>query len=353
MQSLHRFPWAASLTLCLCVQVLSAQTSPVVLRTPHGNATADAFTIRTMGTIAFPEVHIFNAAGRVTGAALGRAAVPGVHPPGFYPADVSNPGNGPTVESWQASPIYINNPPSVWGNVAGFLRDLGGSNMAHVVDQYTNANQSRRYMLGTQYQTVGYPISTPGIPTATSQTLLIQDIVNLAYAGGSAGGTGYGHIYHIFIPPGVDMCLVAPKAPTECYSPDNLSTWFFCAFHGSIDFPDIGHVLFSVEPYQNVNGCNVPPGTPNGQLDDSTDNVLSHESFEAISDPDGTAWWVQAGTIVNGAEIGDNCIRFAYFPQFKSLFWDYGVVKLSGHPYTIQPEYSNGVHGCAYGPPGD
>jgi hypothetical protein len=164
-----------------------------------------------------------------------------------------------------------------------------------------------------------------------------------------AGGSGYGHIYHIFIPPGVDMCLVSPSA-TQCYSPDNPSTWYFCAFHGSIDFSDVGHVLFSVEPYQNVPGCSVPPGSPNGQLKDSTDNVLSHESFEAISDPDGDAWWVQAGTVLNGEEIGDNCIRSAYFPQWNSYFWDYGVVRLKGHPYTIQPEYSNEVHGCAYGP---
>ena len=350
MRSPHRFPWAASFALCLCVQVISAQNSSVVpLKTPANNPSAQGITIRTTGTIANPEARTFTSS-RNANVASSRRAVPGVPFPGFYPGDVSNPGDGPTVESWKAHPIYINNPPSVWGNVAGFLNDLGSSNMVHLMDQYTDAFQSHRYTLGTQYGTVGYPISTPGIPTATSHTLLVQDIVNLAYAGGSAGGTGYGHIYHIFIPPGVDMCLVSPNA-TQCYSPDNPSTWIFCAFHGSIDFPDIGHVLVSVEPYQNVNGCSVPPGTPNGQLADSTDNALSHESFEAISDPDGDAWWVHAGTALNGAEIGDSCTRFAYFSQFKNYYWDYGVVNLSGQPYTIQPEYSNEMHGCAYGPP--
>lgn len=351
MQLPHRSHWAASFALCLCVQFLHAQTSPLVpLKAPTRSPDAQDFTIRTMGTIATPEVHTFNSVGRVNPASSGRAAVPGISTPGFYPGDVSNPNDGPTVESWQAHPIYINNSPSVWGNVAGFLTDLGNSQMIHVIDQYTDAHASHRYMLGAQYETFGYPISTPGIPTATSQTLLVQDIINLAYAGGSLAGTGYGHVYHIFIPPGVDMCLVYPGI-TECYSPDNPSTFSFCAFHGSIDFSDIGHVLFSVEPYQNVAGCSVPPGTPNGQLSDSTNNTLSHESFEAISDPDGTAWWVQAGTALNGEEIGDNCIRFAYFPQFSSYFWDYGVVNLAGQSYTIQPEYSNALHGCAYGPP--
>jgi hypothetical protein len=353
MQLPLRFTWAASLALCLCAQVLSAQSTPVVpLKAPGAAHTAQNLTLRTMGTINAPEVHTFTAAGRVQPATLASPERPGIPDPAFYPGDVSNPGNGPTVESWKAHPVYINNPPSVWGDVAGFLHDLGRSNMVHVIDQYTGAYGDHRYTLGTQYETSGYPITTPGVPTATSQTLLIQDILNLAYAGASLGGTGYGHIYHIFIPPGVDMCLVYPGL-NECYSPDNPSTWYFCAFHGSVDFSDIGHVLFSVEPYQNVNGCSVPPGSPNGQLQDSTDNVLSHESFEAISDPDGNAWWVQSGTVLEGEEIGDNCVRSLYYPQFNNYFWDYGVVRLNGHPYNIQPEYSNGVHGCAYGPPND
>jgi len=30
---------------------------------------------------------------------------------------------------------------------------------------------------------------------------------------------------------------------------------FFCGYHSSADFKDIGHVLYTVEPYQNVSGC--------------------------------------------------------------------------------------------------
>jgi hypothetical protein len=37
-----------------------------------------------------------------------------------------------------------------------------------------------------------------------------------------------------------------------CYSPDNLSSFFFCTYHGSAGFTDIGHVLYSVEPFQDV-----------------------------------------------------------------------------------------------------
>lgn len=115
-----------------------------------------------------------------------------------------------------------------------------------------------------------------------------DDILAIVHAGGNAFGTGYDQIYHVFIPPGVDVCITGTN---QCYSPDNPSTFFFCAYHSSVTFSDIGHTLFTVEPYQNVAGCSVAPGSPNGALVDSTSNLLSRELFETISDPDGTAWW--------------------------------------------------------------
>jgi len=48
------------------------------------------------------------------------------------------------------------------------------------------------------------------------------------------------------------------------------------------DFNDIGHTLYSVEPYQGINGCRVPSGC----LADSSNSKLSHEYFEIIFDPD-------------------------------------------------------------------
>lgn len=108
------------------------------------------------------------------------------------------------------------------------------------------------------------------------------------HAVASKEGSGYGHIYHVFLPPGQDECFSHPSK--VCYSPDDPKTFVFCAYHSSVQFKDIGHVLYSVEPFQDVPGCSVRPGTPNGQLADSTNNSLSHELFETISDPDGNTW---------------------------------------------------------------
>jgi hypothetical protein len=76
-------------------------------------------------------------------------------------------------------------------------------------------------------------------------------------------------------------------------------------------------------------------------LIDSTDDVLSHETFETITDPDIDAWLNDLSLDLYGAEIGDECQDFDF---------GYGLVSLNGKNYEIQPEYSNSQHGCAYSP---
>jgi hypothetical protein len=275
--------------------------------------------------------------------------IPAISKPGFYPDDVNNPGRNPAVVTTEHHPIYVNNMPSHWGDVSSFLTDLGKSDFIHVLDQYVDSSADNRYTLGTSFISPNYPIPA-------NHTLTIVDVARLVHAAASIKGNGFGNFYHVFLPKGVDMCLPPPfaGAPAACYSPDNPSTFVFCAFHGAFVFRDLGEVIFSLEPYQDVNGCNVPPsGTANNQLVDSTDNVLSHEVFEGLSDPDGREWWVHAFTVVNGNEIGDLCIRFGFFKQFNNYYWLYGHVKLNGHNYTVQPEYSNQFHGCSYLPASD
>jgi hypothetical protein len=279
------------------------------------------------------------------GLAVSDLSIPAVPSPGFYPDDVSNPGDGPVIVSTKFHPIYVNRQPSHWGNVGEFLTDLGASSFIHVLDQYIGSSASNRYKLGASFSAV-YTIPE-------NHTLGMDDILALVHAGAAVNGNGYGHLYHIFLPKGVDMCMTpgTPTSPPECYSPDNPSTFYFCGFHGSVTFSDaVGHVIFSVEPYQDVDGCSMPPhGTANSQLIDSTNNVLSHETSEAISDPDLDAWWVQAYTFANGNEIGDLCERFQVLAS-GAAYWDYGNVELNGHMFTIQPEYSNALHGCTYSP---
>jgi len=99
-----------------------------------------------------------------------------------------------------------------------------------------------------------------------------------------------------------------------------------------------------VEPFQNVNGCNVQQPSPNGSLVDSTMDVLSHELFETITDPDGYGWWNSFDLDLGGYEIGDECQDYNF---------GYSNINLAGTPYEIQPEYSNAQHACATRPTED
>jgi hypothetical protein len=156
-----------------------------------------------------------------------------------YAGDVTFEG-GHVLTSAVSHPIYLQRQPggactiaTCWGDPEGFLRDLGNSDFIHVIDQYIGSHDANRYTVGF-HATVNYtPQSTP---------LLDSDIQAVVHAvAAQTGASGYGHIYHVFLPPGQDECLDATSG--VCYSPDNDATFFFCAYHDYADFPDIGHVL--------------------------------------------------------------------------------------------------------------
>ena len=253
------------------------------------------------------------------------STIPGVPAPGYYPVDLTNPTNGPVVTTAKSHPVYVNCPSTCWGNPAIFLDRLDDSTLMHITDQYVGSTANDRYKEGTP-SSISYPVFT---------ALTDNDVLQLAHAAAKVHGSGYGHIYHIFLPQGVDVCFTGT---TICYSPDNPATFVFCAYHGSVDFKDLGHVLVSVEPFQNVPGCSIVQPSPNGSLVDSTSSTLAHELIETITDPDGTAWISQSSLAAFGQEIGDLCVN---------PFGNEAIFPIDGVPYEIQQMYSNKFHACA------
>jgi hypothetical protein len=266
-----------------------------------------------------------------------------------YPGDLQYHG-GSVLSATVEHTIYIN--PSgtcpiitCWGNPISFLTDLSNSGMIHVTDQYVGTNASNRYPVGTNFYGVGFTPIHGGTTFTDDDMVLIADLAAQVQSTlGQGSGFGLGHIYHIFLVPGQDLCF--DSTYSVCYSPDNGATWFFCAYHGyGIDSVN-GPFIYSAEPFQNVSGCAVQPGTPNGQLTDSTNNVLSHETIESITDPLFDGWWNSADNGLYGQEIGDECSFLGYSAGVVVGFGP-NYVKLNGHPYAIQPEYSNVQHACS------
>jgi hypothetical protein len=260
--------------------------------------------------------------------------------------DLTNQG-GPVVISAQSHALFVTNSaahcttPACWGNPEQFLRDLSQSDFIKIADQYTGSNVKNRYTVGSRQSLV---FTLPARPLTDNDMLaIVHAVVSVT------GQAGYDHIYHVFLPPGTDECF--DSTFTVCYSPDHPSTFFFCAYHGSATFSDIGHVLYSVEPFQNVPGCSVSPGSPNGQLVDSTASVLSHELFETITDPDGTGWWNTESNDLFGDEIADECSFIIFTPA--GVFFDPPAFPVNGTRYAVQMEYNNNTHACTVSPNGN
>jgi hypothetical protein len=272
----------------------------------------------------------------------------GLGPSQRYPGDLQFHG-GAVLDSTVSHAIYLQ-PNGVacpiancWGNPEGFLKDIGDSLFIHVVDNFVGLYSTNRYTVGdAAVVNVPPPTLKTNRPTAYTDSQMLQVIHAVAKA---FGETGYGHMYHVFLPPGTDECQ--DSARNSCYSPDSPDQWVFCAYHGSVTFGDIGKVVYSIEPYQNVGGCAVKAGTPNGALADSTNSVLSHELIEAITDPDLDAWWNSANNGVFGEEIADECSFLAFDNQGNFLGFDPSLWQSdNGHKYATQPEYSNVYHSC-------
>lgn len=258
-----------------------------------------------------------------------------------FPGDLTFLG-GPVVTSAQSHPVYLLPNGSCpiatcWGNPEGFLKSLTKSDLIHVTDQYTGSFSNNRYTLGFRAFLSYVPPSTP---------LTDADVQAVVHAVAVASGdSGYGHIFHIFLPPGQDECF--DSTFSVCYSPDIPNSFAFCAYHSSADFKDVGHVLYSVEPFQNVPGCHVRPGTPNGQLIDSTNSTLSHETIETITDPDGDAWFNVTDGALAGDEVADECDLIVVNFNTGTVFGNPFVFNIGDKIYATQPEYSNERHACS------
>ncbi|HEY3618913.1 MAG TPA: hypothetical protein VGK96_19050 [Candidatus Sulfotelmatobacter sp.] len=267
-------------------------------------------------------------------------SIPSVPAPGFYGEDLVYFG-GAKLATTKSNPVYVNmsscgGVAACWGNPVRFLSDLSNSTFIHLTDQYVGTTANNRYPPSTSVAAT--------VPLFVSNVVGQNDILAIVHTAAKALGAGYGHIYHVFLPPGVDTCF---DLTNICYSPDNPPSFVFCAYHGSVTFGDIGHVLLSVEPYQNVPGCQAAPPNPNGILADSTNSVLSHELIEAITDPDPGSGWVAAKSlIVNGAEIGDLCEPLG---NSNAQFLD-PTLTLNGRKYELQLEYGNNYHACTPAP---
>lgn len=298
-----------AVALCACSTGSGMQSLPVSQQSQIATNPAAGTITATPAAFSRFRYHLYPVHER--GAAVRSQAV-------HYPADLQFFG-GTVVTSALSHDVYVNCAASCWGSPQEFLDNLNDSTFVHVVDQYVHATTNYRYRFGLNYSAT---------VKLASNTISENQIIGIVHQAALRIGGGYHNIYHVFLPQGLDTCI---DGTSQCYSPDNPANWTFCAYHSSVDFTDrAGHVLYTVEPYQNVFGCSVTGG-PNSTLVDSTDSTLSHEYLETITDPDPNSGWFNSNF---DDEVADEC---ASYDDTDVLYF---------HKYKIQEEYSNKVHGC-------
>jgi len=252
-------------------------------------------------------------------------------PPVGYPLDMYDFG-GPTMPASNAYNIYVNcKDERCWGHPEEFLKGLAGSPFSDLITQYTGSPGSKYAFKDSLSVKYSHPYTN---------TYYTEDLFAiLAAALRHFKATGLSVQYHIFLPKGIDTCV---DQTSLCYSPDDLSAFQFCAYHGAAQYKH-KNVIYSVEPYASpqvdvygtfVWGCQdqaIPKGV--NREDSAQASALSHESFESWSDPLPNTGWFNT---TFQAEIGDIC-AYLYMQ----------TIELSSRKWYIQQEYSNAAHGCS------
>jgi hypothetical protein len=189
---------------------------------------------------------------------------------------------------------------------------------------------------GSVHDTSAYPANgcrDHATKICLSDDQLRTEILDVKAAQGwpTTAANGARSLFFIFTPKGVGSCFGSSCAYTN-----------YCAYHSWITQPTGDAVLYANQPYADQNyriyTCNSGQ-SPNANAADATLNVASHEHNEAITDPEGSAWYDN-----QGYENGDKCAW-----NFGSASGPSGAMYnqvINGNHYYLQQEWSNVRSGC-------
>ena len=220
---------------------------------------------------------------------------------------------GPVITSAKVVSIFwgsewgtTQNPSSLAQTIYGFFALFGNTPEYNVITQYSGIQQSNL--------TNTYWVDTANPPTNVSDSAIQSEVVKYINAHGGVIDTST--IYEVFLP---STSYASYGSSDSCGGP-NLQ---FCAYHSNFGYS--GHdVKYSSMPYPSCSGCQWTGWT----VAQNFEHFACHETREAVTDPDGNAWFDR-----RGYEADDKC---AWSP---APFFGTGG-------YGYQWEWSNEVGGC-------
>ena len=226
--------------------------------------------------------------------------------------------NGPVIHQAKVVAIFWG-PASTWGTatapsalaqaVTGFFAQFGATPQYNVITQYYDFGGNVQLGLPSTYWIDN---STP--PQNVSDATIQSEVIRAVAALGADANT----VYEVFLPP---TSYASYGSATSCGGP----SLQFCAYHsdflnGSTD------LKYASMPYPSCNGCRWSGWTDAQNFE----HFATHETREAVTDPDGTAWYDRQGN-----EADDKCA------------WSPAPFLVNGYGY--QYEWSNLAGGCVQG----
>ena len=219
--------------------------------------------------------------------------------------------NGPTITSAHVVAIFWG--PSWQGSalantLTAYIANYGTTGEYNVITQYSGIKLSS---LAVDNPATWYDTSTP--PTNVTDASIQAEVKKYI----SAYGFDSSAIYEVFL-------------PSSSYSSDGTYTscggtnLYYCAYHGNFSASQ-GDVKYASMPYPSCGGCQ-SSGFSDAQ---NFEHFISHETREAVTDPDGNAWYDRRGN-----EADDKCA------------WSPAPFVDGATGYAYQYEWSNANSGC-------
>lgn len=197
---------------------------------------------------------------------------------------------GPTITNakvvsifWGSSATWgtQSNPSPMTSNLLGFVANFGTTGEYNTITQYSGIHLSG---LSNAHWIDN---STP--PTNVTDAALeaeVRKILNANYGGVADAST----IYEVFLPPGVYSSY---GTATSCGGP----RLQYCAYHSNFSYNGVD-VKYASLPNPSCSGCQ----WTGFSIEQNFEHFICHETREAVTDPDGNAWYDRQGN-----EADDKC----------------------------------------------
>ena len=233
--------------------------------------------------------------------------------------------NGPVMPHAFVIPIFWG--PS-WGNggadaskatsITNYIAAFGNTGEFNVITQYYQISGGvQTFIAKSNLNGAGgaiFDLSAP--PTNVTDAILQGEVKKFA--------TRSDVVYEVFLP---STSFSSDGTATSCGGP-NLT---YCAYHGNFAFGSLD-VKYGSMPYPSCAGCQ----STGWSVTQNFEHFISHETREAVTDPDGTGWWDRSGN-----EADDKC---AWSP---TPFTDSTTgTNTDGTAFSYQYEWSNANSGC-------